>query len=86
MQNAVVTRFTRVTAKPVHNLTVGSLAWSGEDLPVGVVLPRVVGMMGPKCEGGIGQNVDGHHSDRHHTFYHLLGMLCWLYPVGYPRI
>ena len=22
---------------------------------------------------------------RHHTFYHLLGVLCWLYPVGYPR-
>ena len=25
-------------------------------------------------------------TDRHHTFYHLLGVLCWLYPVGYPRI
>ena len=37
------------------------LAWSGEVHPGGVVLPRVVGMMGPKCEReGIGQNVDGH--------------------------
>ena len=47
-------------------------------------------MMGPKCEReGIGQNVLRHHSDRRHTFcvtYHLLGVLCWLYPVGYPRI
>ena len=51
--------------------SVCSLAWSGEDLPGGVVLPRVVGMMGPKCEaGGIGQNDHGHRFDvdGHHTF------------------
>ena len=40
------------------------MAWSGEVHPGGVVLPRVVGMMGPKCEReGIGQNDHGHHSD-----------------------
>ena len=35
-------------------------------------------MMGPKKREGIGQNVLGHRTDRHHTFYHLLGVLCWL--------
>ena len=68
-----------------------SLAWSGEVHPGGVVLPRVVGMMGPKCEReGIGQNVvrqtSGRHQTPHLLRYHLLGVLCWLYPVGYPRI
>ena len=42
-------------------------------------------MMGPKCGGeGIGQNVEG--QAPHLLRYHLLGVLCWLYPVGYPRI
>ena len=41
-------------------------------------------MMGPKCEGGIGQN--DHGQTPHLLRYHLLGVLCWLYPVGYPRI
>ena len=39
-------------------------------------------------ESGKG-DVDGHRFDvdRHHFLrYHLLGVLCWLYPVGYPRI
>ena len=39
-------------------------------------------------ESGKG-DVDGHRFDvdRHHFLrYHLLGMLCWLYPVGCPRI
>ena len=48
-------------------------------------------MMGPKCEReGIGQNVLRQTSDIRQTphllRYHLLGVLCWLYPVGYPRI
>ena len=64
--------------------SVGSVGWSGEVHPGGVVLPRVVGMMGPKCEGGIGQN--DHGQTPHLLRYHLLGVLCWLYPVGYPRI
>ena len=71
--------------------SVCSLAWSGEVHPGGVVLPRVVGMR-PKCdaEGNRAKVMSTDtvlmSTDRHHFFYHLLGVLCWLYPVGYPRI
>ena len=58
--------------------SVGSVGWSGEVHPGGIVLPRVVGMMGPKCEaGGIGQNVLRHRRRTPHLLrYHLLGVLC----------
>ena len=48
------------------------MAWSGEVHPGGVVLPRVVGMMGPKKREGIGQNVLGHRRQTDtalHTIY-----------------
>ena len=48
------------------------MAWSGEVHPGDVVLPRVVGMMGPKKREGIGQNVLGHRRQTDtalHTIY-----------------
>ena len=52
-------------------------------------MPRVVGMMGPKCEReGIGQNVHGHHSDRHHTFcvtIYNIGVVVLAVPCRLPQ-
>jgi len=65
--------------------SVCSLAWSGEVHPGGVVLPRVVGMMGPKKREGIGQNVHGHHSDRHHTALPFIGGVVLAVPCRVPQ-
>ena len=46
--------------------SVCSLAWSGDVLPGGVVLPRVVGMR-PKYDAG-GNRTKVMSTDRHHTF------------------
>ena len=72
--------------------SVCSLAWSSDVLPGGVVLPKAVGMR-PKCdaEGNRAKVMSTDtvlmSKERHHFLrYHLLGVLCWLYPPGYPRI
>ena len=47
--------------------SVGSVGWSGEVHPGGVVLPRVVGMMGPKRDAG-GNRAKVMSTDRHRFF------------------
>jgi len=66
VSSARLRRFDWVFCARRRAASVISLAWSGKDLPGGVV-SFVVGMR-PKMRGESGKgDVDGHRSDRHHT-------------------